>query len=197
MEDLEKDIPVIREAIKEELLKPDPKEIQLDFDNSKGDINSAIAILQEMHRSKVEFIATCKGNLDLASTILIAGCKIGSRKSELASFCLNEDTTKIGKTRKSLTANERNALDILGQLTRKRSKIEAKMTSGETLISSEAKTLGLVDESILFVDRYAEERKASKKDKGKDKKKEGENKDNESSSEKGKEDKEQKPDSKK
>jgi hypothetical protein len=160
----------IVKALNEEQPQTDgSKVIRLDFQSAKGEIPVAISLIDNIHKSDTECIINCSGDMDLASVITLSGGKFGERKAESAAvFTLSDSNVKAGKKRTALTAEEKNALEILGVLSGgKRSKIKAFMLSGAKATAAEMKSLGLID--IVnggFIDKYATVRaqaKATKK----------------------------------
>ena len=146
------------------------KVLRLDFKSSnKGDILTAMSLVQDMHKSETECIATCGGTLNLASALAVAGCKFGARKAESASLfnLFSGDEKSAGKKRKSLTAEEKNALEILDKLSGgRKARIKALMLAGSKATAAEIKSLGLI--YVVegeFVDKYEKARIDAKKKK--------------------------------
>lgn len=142
------------------------KIIQLDFTDTTGTIPISIPFIGVMNSSDTECAAKCDGEISLAATVAVAAAKFGNRiATSSAMFRLTEEDKSIGKRRKSLTPNEKNALEVLGALSGgRKSRIKSFMLNGMKATAFEAKSLGLIDEVEGFVDRYAAERAKAKED---------------------------------
>ena len=141
------------------------KFVYLNLESTSGDVSASINLISSINSMDAEIIANCNGEIDLAGVLLAAGSKFGKRKAtSLTMFRLFEDDKSIGKKRTSLSANEKNALEMLDAFSGgKKSRIKAILLKGLKVTASEAKSLGLIDEVEGFTDRYAAERAAAKK----------------------------------
>jgi len=140
----------------------------LDFQSAKADIPSGISVLEEMHKSDTDFITYGSGEINLGAILPLAGGKFGSRKADSGTiFNLFGDSAKAGKGRKTLTAEEKNALEILDKLSSgRKARIKAFMLSGTKATAADMKSLGLIDKvEGEFVDKYEQARKDAKKKK--------------------------------
>jgi len=159
------------DASSAELIKKATTEVQpeadgskyfgLNFDSTTGDIPSGISCLEEMHKSDVHFVTSANGALPLGPILPLAGGKFGERiASSTATFKLYDDNVKAGKKRKALTAEEKNALEILDKLSGgRKARIKAVMLSGAIITAAEMKSLGLIDDiKGGFADKYAQAR---------------------------------------
>ena len=152
----------IKKAMKEvEPLADGSKNIQINFVSTTGTVPVAISLLEAIHKSDVDCIAHCTGELDFASTIVLAGCKFLGRSSDATSmFNLFNVPEKAGKKRKTLTPEEENGLAILNKLTGKeKNTIKTLLLSGTKVTADKMKSLGLIDKiDGEFVDKYAQAR---------------------------------------
>lgn len=142
------------------------KVIGLNFQSSKGGVPDGILCVSVMSKSDTDFITAASGEISLGAILPLACGKFGVRSAEsTATFNLFSDDIKAGKSRETLTAEEKNALEILDKLScGRKSRIKAIMLSGQKTTASEMKSLGLID--VVeggFVDKYAQARLDSKK----------------------------------
>lgn len=144
------------------------KAIGLNLESATGAISDAITLLDAIHKSDVDYTTSASGELDLATSILLAGGKPGERTADAtATFIFFSDPKKAGKKRKTLSPDEENALVILKKLTsKKKSGIESLMLSGAKVTATQMLGLGLIDQvKGGFVDKYEQFRKVTKKGK--------------------------------
>ncbi|MCX6158724.1 MAG: hypothetical protein NTY74_12170 [Ignavibacteriae bacterium] len=142
--------------------------VRLNFQAAKGEIPVGIFLLDDMHKSPVDFTTHASGELTLASILLLAGGKFGERSADAsATFNLFEDSKKAEKKRKTLTASEKNSLEILDKLScGRKARIKAFMLSGSKATAAEMVSLGLIDKTEGgFVDKFAQARIDAKKKK--------------------------------
>jgi len=160
---------VIKKATIEVQPEPDgSKNFGLNFDATTGNVPTGIAVLEEMHKSEVDFNPHASGELSLGAVIPLAGGKFGERTaSATATFNLYEDSKIVGKKRTILTAGEKNALEILDVLSGgRKARIKALMLSSSKVTAAEMKSLGLIDKiEGGFVDKYSQARSDAKKKK--------------------------------
>jgi ATP-dependent protease ClpP protease subunit len=159
----------IKKAVQEVQPSADgSKTIGLNFESTSGAISDAIPLLEGFHKSDVDYTTSSSGELGLAAIILLAGAKPGERKANTsATFDFCADTNMVGKKRKDLTTEEKNALEILNKLTGKeKNRIKTLMLSGDKVTAAEMKKLGLIDQvEGGFVDKYQQARKDAQKSK--------------------------------
>lgn len=141
------------------------KVIGLNFQSAKGGVPEGILCVGVMSKSDADFITAASGEISLGAILPLACGKFGVRTAEsTATFNLFSDDVKAGKSRETLSAEEKNALEILDKLScGRKSRIKAIMLSGQKTTASEMKSLGLID--VVeggFVDKYSEARKAAK-----------------------------------
>lgn len=144
------------------------KVVGLNFKATKGEVPVGIFLLEAMHKSPVDFTTHGSGELTLASILPLAGGKFGARTADAtATFNLFADSVKGGKKRSVLTAEEKNALEILDKLScGRKARVKAIMLSGQKTTAAEMESLGLIDSVIGgFVDKFAQARIDAKKKK--------------------------------
>ena len=141
------------------------KVVDLSFQETKGDVTTGISWLERMHKSAVEFPTHASGEIALGPILPLAGGKFGERQCDsTALFIFVEDSAKAGKGRRTITAVEKNALEILGKLSGgRKARIKTFMLTGQKATASEMKSLGLIDKiEGEFIDKYSEARKTAK-----------------------------------
>lgn len=142
------------------------KTIGLNFESTTGSISDAITLINDIHKSDVDYTTSASGELGLAAIILLAGAKPGERSVDataMFNFCAVTD--KVGKRRKDLTAEEQQALEILGKFSvSKKNLIKSQMLSGTKATAAQVKALRLIDKiEGGFVDKYEQARKKPRK----------------------------------
>jgi len=143
------------------------KELELTLDSTKGDIKTAIPILQKVHNSDVHVIGHAKGLISSGATLLLAGCKPGRRTVEMSAMLgLNDsELDKAGKFRNVKNPNSGIMIHMLSELTGKKKSMKDAVTTMNVISPFDAVKFGLVDNVEGFRTKYEEEIKPKKKKK--------------------------------
>ena len=146
-----------------------PKEIRLELDSTKGNIQMASEILEAIHTSSVDLIISCKGKLSVAGTILAAGGKPKFRSAKIGTrFALGKGKSKnklVQNTNQELVqnTNQEEIKSILNGLSKKKKLINEFLETKNTLTAYEAIECGIID-STDFRSKYINTNKRIKKD---------------------------------
>lgn len=144
------------------------KELELVFDETKGDIKTAIAMLQKAHGSGVHLSGHAKGIISSGGTLLLVGCKPGRRSVEMSAMLgLNDsELDKIGKFRNVKNPNSGIMIHMLSELTGKKRAMKDLVTTMNSISPFDAIRYGLVDIVEGFKTKYEDEVKPKNKKKG-------------------------------
>jgi len=143
-----------------------PKEILLKLSNTKGDTLTSIGIVSKIHNSNVDLFVEAEGIISPAGTILAAAGKPNGRKASFTTiFQITKDGKSLGKAKFIKDNENKMILDMLSNLTKKRSKIQNLMRLSGSITAKEAQALGIIDIVDNYFDKYQSIKEESKKSK--------------------------------
>lgn len=143
-------------------------ELDVVFNATKGDIKTAIPILQKVHGSNVHMSGHAKGIISSGGTLLLVGCKPGRRTVEMSAMLgLNdEELEKLGRFRNVKNPNSGIMIHMLSELTGKKKAMKDIVTMMNVISPFDAVRYGLVDIVEGFKTKYEDEVKPKNKKKG-------------------------------
>lgn len=139
-----------------------PGEIEIVLQDTSGEIESAVELIQELHASdEIDLVTNSKGKIDRAGTLIAAAGKPGSRSADRsATFEL-----LVGATYPSnvdlTTLREEDALfvEVLQKLTGRPKAILDAITKMKQINAASAQRLKIIDIRPVFQNKYAVKRK--------------------------------------